>query len=70
LRALSEDGVDATIGAPPDLDASTEVFLGASWALELLAGASVLFVVAGINNTWRLVMWILEHRVPETKTEE
>jgi hypothetical protein len=52
------------------LSAATEVFLGASWALELLAGASVLFVVAGINNTWRLVMWILVHRAPETKTEE
>ncbi len=44
--------------------ASGELFCGALWALALLAGSSAAFLVIGVRNTWRLVIWILEHRAP------
>jgi hypothetical protein len=45
--------------------ASGELFFGATWALDVLAASSAMFVAIGVRNTWRLVMWILEHRVPD-----
>ena len=47
--------------------ASGELFCGALWALALLAGSSAAFLVIGICNTWRLVIWILEHRAPDAE---
>jgi hypothetical protein len=44
--------------------ASAAVFRGATGALDLLAGTSAAFLLIGVRNTWKLVMWILEHRGP------
>jgi hypothetical protein len=50
--------------------AAVELSLGAPWALELLAGSSVLFLVTGVVNTWKLVIWILEHRAPSATSDD
>jgi hypothetical protein len=57
-------------GSLATVTAAVELSRGVSWALEVLAGSSALFVVVGVSNTWKLVMWILEHRAPAGKGEE